>query len=186
MLLRVFKLFSIIYLLFGLTSLNAADYDDDVLEIFSRLLPRFVLMSNQKLKIENQIDICVLHEDVDGMALINLLDKINNNYPNGLKNYKIKFSHNDFTNLDLCKDSELVFLFNASEKHVADTISYAKKEKIMTVSYDAKLLAKGVGLSLFLGRKIVPYINVKALQDNGILLDSLLFRISKIYTQTDK
>ena len=55
----------------------------------------------------------------------------------------------------------------------------------MTVSYDASLLTEGVEVSLFLGRKILPYINVKALNRNTITIDQILLRISKIYMETD-
>ena len=143
-------------------------------------------MSDQKLKLKNEIDICILHEQVDERVVLSLMDKINNDYPNGLKNYKIIFHHNDFSNFDSCKNSELIFLFNSSQKHIADAVHYSKQQKSISVSYDDALLSNGVDISLFLGRKIIPYINVKSLQKKGIEMDNILLRISKIYMETDK
>lgn len=180
------KVLFIFCLLFSFTAVNAANYDDDVLEIFSKLLPRFIIMSDQKLKIKNQIDICVLHEDVELDAATSLIDKITDNYPAGIKNYNIKLVQTDFTNLSSCKNSELIFLFNTSPKKVSEVLIYAKKQQILSVSYDASLLTEGVEVSLFLGRKILPYINVKALKRNAITIDQILLRISKIYMETDK
>ncbi len=173
-------------LFLSLTELNAADYDEDVLEIFSKLLPRFVIMSDQKAKIKDQITICVLHEDVEEGVASRLIDKTIHNYPQGIKNYNIKLIQTDFTNLSSCKNSELLFLFNTSEKNIDEALLYAKKQKTLTVSYDASLLTNGVEVSLFLGRKILPYINVNALKKNSIMIDPILLRISKIYMETDK
>ena len=173
-------------LLFSFTTVNAANYDDDVLGIFAKLLPRFIIMSDQKLKIKDQIDICILHEDVESDAASSLIDKITDNYPAGIKNYNIKLTQTDFTNLSSCRNSELLFLFNASPKKISEALLYAKKQQILTVSYDASLLTEGVEVSLFLGRKILPYINVKALKRNTITIDQILLRISKIYMETDK
>ena len=71
------------------TVLHASDYDDDTLEIFSKIIPRFVLMSTQKNTLQNKIGICVLHDKFDDRATATLMDKIYNNYPDGIKNYKL-------------------------------------------------------------------------------------------------
>ena len=183
---QILRFVFLISLLTNFTTLNASVYDDDVLEIFSKILPRFVLMDNQKTKLKDEIDICVLHNLVDERSALSLIDKINNNYPNGLKNYKIKFTHDNYSNIAACQDSQLIFLFNSSDKEIADALLFAKKQKSLTVSYDDALLSRGVEISLFLGRKIVPYINIKALQKNGMEMDNLLLRISKIYIEMDK
>ena len=166
--------------------MNAADYDEDVLDIFSKLLPRFVVMSDQNIKVKEQIDICVLYEEVDEGIVSTLIDKTKHNYPQGLKNYKINFIKAAYSNLSLCKNSELLFLLNTSEKHINDTLSYAKKQKSITASYDASLLAEGIEVSLFLGRKTQPYINIGALRKNGTVIDPILLRISKLYMEMDK
>ena len=143
-------------------------------------------MSDQNIKIKDQIDICILHEDEDEEIVSSLIDKTKHNYPQGLKKDKINFIRAQYLNPSLCKNSELIFLFNTSEKHIDDAVLYAKKQKSITVSYDASLLAEGVEVSLFLGRKTQPYINMGALKKNGIILDPILLRISKLYMEMDK
>ena len=186
MLVKYVKLLFVFCLLFSFTTVNAANYDDDVLEIFAKLLPRFIIMSDQKLKIKDQIDVCILREDVEEDAATTLIDKIIDNYPSGIKKDNIELIQTDFTDLNVCKNSELLFLFNASPKKIREALLYAKNHQTLTVSYDASLLAEGVEVSLFLGRKILPYINVKALKRNSITIDQILLRISKIYMETDK
>ncbi len=186
MLLHFFRNFLAFFLLLGSVSVNAGNYDEDVLEIYSKLLPRFIVMSDQSIRVKDEIHICLLEEEVDETAAISLKERISCNYPQGIKNYKIKMTLANYTELSTCKNSELLFLFNSSKTHISETLAYAKRHNSMTVSYDASLLEEGVSLSLYLGRKTLPYINTTALKRNGITLDPILLRISKLYMQGDK
>jgi hypothetical protein len=183
-LVKFVKVFLAFFLFFNVTTVSATDYDDDIIEIFSKLLPRFVVMNDHA--INHQIDICVLHEDIDKSIVQLLADKIAHNYPQGLKNYKIKVTPAEFTNLSSCKNSELMFFFNTSQTRITNALVYANKQKSLTVSYDASLLLDGMEVSLYLGRKTIPFINIGALKKNGIVLDPILLRISKLYIETDK
>ena len=70
------KVLFFIYLLSSTASLYA--YDDDILNIYSKMLPRFILMSSQKEKISDKIEICVLHDAIDDRDAALLMDKVNN------------------------------------------------------------------------------------------------------------
>jgi len=140
-------------------------------------------MSNQKQSLQNNIDICILHDDYDERTALSLINKIQTNYPNGIKNYTITLNHNDYSNLHKCRKSELTFMFNSEEKNIENTIAVLNRNGVITMSYDARYLEKGVETSLFLGRKVVPYINISVLRQNGIEIDNGLVQISKIYLQ---
>ena len=179
-----FLLFTFILTL-NSTTLYALTYDDDVLDIFSKLLPRFILMSSKKNKIQDKIVICVLHDRIDERIALSLMDKIDSNYPNGIKNYKIKLINSNYSNIDLCQNSQLAFMLDTGEKNIEKAIKFSNENTIFTMSYDAKYLENGVNASLFLGRKVTPYINMSAVSKNGIELDNALVRISKIYSNED-
>ena len=66
-----------------------------------------------------------------------------------------------------------------------NSIRILNKNSIFTMSYDAKYLVNGVAATLFLGRKVIPYINISALRQSGIEVDNALVQISKIYLQGD-
>ena len=100
-------LFLTFLLLFNTLSIHASDYDEDILEIFSKILPRLILMSTQKEKIEDEIQIWILYEEVDFNAANSLTDKINSNYPNGIKNHKINIIHTNYNELIKCQDTQL-------------------------------------------------------------------------------
>jgi hypothetical protein len=170
-------------MLFNVSTLSASTYDDDTLEIFSKILPRFVLMSSQKDKLKDEISICVLHNTVDENLAKSLIDKVTKNYPDGIKNYKIKLIGSSYSNIDSCLNTQLLFIFNSDENNIKKSIEFSNNNGKLTMSYDSILLKDGAGISLFMGRKIIPYINLKAIQKNGIELDNVLLRISKIYSE---
>jgi hypothetical protein len=49
------------------------------------------------------------------------------------------------------------------------------------MSYNNHYLEYGVGSSLFIGKKVVPYLNTEAIFNNKLEIDNILLRISKIY-----
>ena len=180
------NLFIFFLILFNSSILTASVYDDDTLEIFSKILPRIVLMSSQKEKITNDLNICVVHDNLDERIAQSLIDKVSNNYKNGIKNLKINLINTNYSTLNNCKNTQLLFMFNSNEENIKKTILFSNKNKLITMSYDSKLLEDGVGISLFLGRKIVPYINTQAIHKNDVEFNNILLRISKIYSKKRK
>ncbi len=171
---------------FNATLLNAFVYDDDVLDIFSKTLPRFILMSSQKERIKDDLEICILHDEIDELTALSLIEKVNENYPNGIKDYQIRLINSNYSTIDLCQNSQLAFMFNTSKENINKALSFSFRHSILSVSYDERLLHEGVGLSMFLGRKVTPYVNINALHKNGIELNNILLRISKIYEGGDR
>ena len=169
--------------------LSAAAYDSDILNTYSKLSPRFILMSTQKSKIDERINICLSHEPEDEAAAQELIDLTRANYPKGIKEYEIHFVKTRYGDARACSESQLHFLFNTNRESLKNALLFSQTQKIMTISYDGKHLEDGVDISLFIGRKIVPHLNIKSIEKKGIQLDNLLLRISKIYninTKADK
>jgi len=179
------RFFFLFVFTFYTTVLQASMYDEDTLEIFSKIIPRFVLMSTQKNTLQNKIGICILHDKFDEKATETLTDKIHNSYPDGIKNYKIKVIESEYSSVEVCGRSQLVFMFDSNEKNIDNSIRILRQYPILTMSYNAKYLENGVGATLFLGRKVVPYINMGAIRQSGIELDNVLVQISKIYGKGD-
>lgn len=162
-----------------------SSYDEDTLEIFSKIIPRMVLMSSRKESIQNQLDICVLHDKLDERDASLLIQKIRKNYPSGIKNHPIGLFRNEFKNIEGCKKSQIAFMFDTDERTISNAVHYFNKNAIFSISYNPNYLENGVNSSLFLGRKVTPYLNIASLYQSGIELDNALVQISKIYTKGD-
>ncbi|MBU1218064.1 hypothetical protein KJ870_07540 [bacterium] len=166
--------------------LYAFSYDDDSLNIFAKIIPRFILMSESKNKIDKEITICLLYDSVEKNAADSLADKIKQNYPQGIKNYNIVTVLSEYTDFQTCQKAQLLFLFNTDENNLRRALDFSNIHKTLTVSYDAALLEFGVDMSLFLGRNIAPYINIKSILAKEIKLENVFLRISKIYKSGEK
>jgi len=179
------RLFLSIVLMLNVSALHALSYDDDILNIYSKILPRFIIMSSIKEKIKDNVEICILYDDIDALVALSLVDKVKSNYPKGIKKHKINLLTTTYSNITKCENAQLVFMFNSNEKNINNAVVFSNKQSTLTMSYDAALLENGVEISLFIGRKVLPYINMGAIINNKIELDNLLLRISKIYTGKD-
>ncbi|MBF0264692.1 MAG: DUF4154 domain-containing protein [Gammaproteobacteria bacterium] len=157
------------------------DYDKNVLEIIAKIIPRIVLMSSQKSKATDSIDVCLLRDDTEQKSAQLLKNAIKANYPKGIKNTPINFVISDFDNANACRHSQITFMFNSNNKKIRETVTVLNQFQLLTMSYDEKFLEHGVGLSLFIGKKVVPYINTQAIFDNNIEINNMLLRVSKIY-----
>ena len=166
--------------------LNAANYNEDILNIYSKMLPRFVVMSSQKDKIDASIEICALYDRLDERVARSLGDKIKSDYPNGLLKYPIKFVLSDYSNVEACKNAQLAFMLNSDDEHIERALLYLRENGALAMSYDIGLLEKGADVSLFIGRTVTPYLNMKSISEKKILLDNLLLRVSKIYVEAKK
>lgn len=176
------KLFLLLTLLTP-TLMNAINYNEDILNIYAKMVPRFVIMSSQKNKIKDKIEICILHEQLDERVANLLNNNIKRNYPDGLLNNPLHITQSYYRNLQSCKESEIVFMFNTNKTDIDKTVKFLQENKILSMSYDISLLEKGADISLFIGRKVVPYINMKSASQKKIIFDNLLIRVSKIYME---
>lgn len=167
-------------------AINASAYDDDTLTIFAKIIPRMVLMSSQKERVKETIEICITSEKIDEGTAMSLIDQIQNTYPNGIAKHSFRLTNSNYIAIEKCKNSQLIFLLNSTDKNIEKTLQYAHDHGGLTMSYDPKYLENGVETSLFFGRKVTPYLNINALRKNGIEIDNLLIRISKVYLYEDK
>ena len=161
--------------------LHGASYDSDLLNTYSKLSPRFVLMSSQKSKSDLDIKICLVHNQEDEKSAQEFIDLSDMNYPDGIKEYKLSFVKTSYESFETCRSSALLFLFDIDSDTLKKVVTFSLKYQIMTISYNPDYLLEGVDISLFVGREIKPYLNPKSIFSKDIHLDNILLRISKIY-----
>lgn len=167
--------------LFYSAVLCASVYDDETLTLFSKIMPRMVIMSSQKERIKENIELCIVNDKIDERIALSLMDKLHNTYPNGINKNLLRLTNTTYSTIERCQNSQLVFLLSSNEQNIKKALQYTQKHTVISMSYDPLYLAYGVETSLFLGRKVTPYLNINELHKNGIEVDNLLIRISKIY-----
>lgn len=176
---RYFGFSVLLFTLFSPFSLSAAYYDTTLLTLFSKILPRIVSLSSLAPEEGKPLSVCIVREDVDASAAKTFEVMLSD----AAHKHVIESIETDFSHMSVCGKSQLVFLFDAPTETVVTALSSFKEFHPMIASYDAKLLSSGADVSLFIGRSVKPYINLKSLKDKQIRLDALILQVSKIYGQ---
>jgi hypothetical protein len=162
-------------------SMMADYYDTDLLMILSKILPRIVSMSSLDPSEGVPIRVCIVHEDVDRPAAEHFETLLKRNSSDGGDVHGLQSKRTDFSHMAACGKSQLIFLFDARPATVAPALSEAKKFQAIVAAYNTALLSQGADISLFVGRSVMPYLNLSSLKDKNISLDTILLRVSKIY-----
>lgn len=172
----------IVVILFMIKSLlYSSEYSDVKIAIFAKILPRVILMSSQKERIVDSLNICLIRDELDSSSAKLLADKIYVNYPKSLLKKDINIESVTFNELDKCKSAHLLFMFDTREELVSRVVDFSNSYGVLSAAYNDNYLESGLQLSIFIGRKVTPYINISAINRSNIELDNLLLRISKIY-----
>jgi len=126
--------------------LYAQNYDLDLLNTYSKLSPRFVLMSTQKDTIEEEMKICVLHVLKDKRIAESFIEMAKNNYPEGIMDYEIKFIESSYEQVSICKSAQVLFLLNTDDDSLKKVLAFSNSHKILSISYDKKLQEQGADI----------------------------------------
>lgn len=179
----IIRLGLLFVLILNPVSMMADYYDTDVLTIFSKILPRIVSMSSLDPSEGAPINVCIVHEDVDMPAAKHFEALLKQNTLNSGPVQRLQSIRTDFSHISTCGKSQLIFLFDARPATVARALSEAKKIQAIVAAYNTMFLSEGVDISLYVGRSVKPYLNLRSLKDKNISLDTMLLRVSKIYGQ---
>ena len=138
--------------------------------------------SNFQKKIKNNsIKIAILYDANSYQSALLLKDKIETRYPNKIQDYTIQTVLLPY-NKKITYDANLYYLFPTDSKNIQLIINKAKKIKALTFSYLNSDLNNGIMLSLDIGKKVKPIINLNAAKSGEITFRPILLKISKIYT----
>lgn len=173
--------FFLLLIMLQSATLQAAQYDENVLQIFSKIAPRLVLLSSKKSEATKQIDLCIVHEKTDAYVAERFGRMIKDNASGGTIETLIRTA--DIEEAYRCTPSQLLFFFNTSAARIQKVLEQCSKSAPITVAYDSKLLGSGIDVSLFFGRSVTPYIDIARLKEKKITFDEVMLRVSKIYVE---
>ncbi len=177
---NIFLILLLIYNLFA----RAGDYSDLILDMHANILPKLVLMDlkfKDKL-IDSKVLISILYNNGDKYIAQKLKKLIKKRYKNGIKNIQIKIKLIQYDDFIKTEDkSTLIYLLDTSKENILDIVDSAKKRSYITFSNNKTYLEFGINMSLHIGKKVKPYLNLKSMKENGIAPISTLLKISKLY-----
>ncbi|MEA3330807.1 MAG: YfiR/HmsC family protein [Campylobacterota bacterium] len=172
-----------IFLFIFTTTIFATQINDSLLKIHAVLVPKIALMDYEfKQKIDNDsIVIALMYDMVNYKDALSLKEKIDTKYKDGIKNYSIKTKLVLYSKIGNTK-ANIYYIFPTRVKNIQKVVKKADFTQALTFSYSNDDLKYGVMLSLIVGSKIKPLINLTAIKSGEITFRPILLDISAIYT----
>ena len=161
-----------------------ATHNRTILEMQANIIPKLILMDynyDEKL-VNGTILITVLYESQDRYYADMLRTLIHKSYPDGIQSYKVEVQLEEYGEyLRQPTAATLLFYFESDLDTITKANQKAARMHIITFGYDPKMLSVGTNLSLFIGAKTRPYVNLTSLKAHNIAFRPILTRISKFY-----
>ncbi len=174
------------FLLLSATVTCAAGLNDDLLRIHANIVPKTVLMDydfRDKL-VDGHITVTVLCMRNDLYYARNLKKYIERKYAAGLEDMGVRVNiktYRDFSGKPQPR-STIFYLLPAPAPTVRAALRHLEHSHVIIFSYDPNELRNGAHISLLIGYRVKPVLNLSALKNSDITLRPAIIRISELYT----
>ena len=175
----------LIFLVLTAAVTRAAGLKDDLLRIHANIVPKTVLMDyNFREKLVNgHITVSVLCMKKDMYYARNLKKYIESKYISGLEDLEVRVNIETYRKFagKPCSPSTIYYLLPASDSVMRSALKHLENSHTIIFSYDPAKLRNGAHISLLIGYRVKPVLNLAALKSSGITLRPAIIRISDIY-----
>jgi len=129
----------------------------------------------------NSVLINLVYDKKSYKDALSLKNKISAKYKNGIKKHSLKITLVPYSEVQN-HDANIYYLFPSNPKNIKKVIKKAQSNQALTFSYLWKDLEHGVMVSVKVGNKIKPIINLNATKSNKITFRPVLLDISNVYS----
>ena len=176
----------LIFLVLTAAVTRAAGLKDDLLRIHANIVPKTVLMDyNFEEKLVNgHITVSVLCMKKDMYYARNLKKYIYSKYISGLEALEVMVNIETYRKFAEKPRSPctIYYLLPASDSVIRSALKHLENSHTIIFSYDPAVLRNGAHISLLIGYRVKPVLNLPALKSSGITLRPAIIRISELYT----
>ncbi len=165
-----------------ITSTFALSINESLLKVHAVLVPKIYLMDygfKEKLQ-NNSIIISLLYDASSYKSAVSLKNKIDGKYRDGIKGHSVKVKLTAYNSLANTQ-ANIYYLFPTDRQNIKEVIKKANSNHALTFSYLNDDLKYGIMLSLKVGKRVKPIINLDAIKLHNITFRPVLLKISKIY-----
>lgn len=160
--------------------------DESILKIHATFVPKISLMNYNlpEHSIGNSVVIAIFYESGNYRDALFLKKLIDTKYNHGIGSYKIKTELVIYSEkLDV--KANVYYFFPTDSLNIRRAIKSANLNQALTFSYSKKDLKEGVMLSVLVGIKVRPILNLKVIKSSNITFWPVLLNISEIYKDED-
>jgi len=178
-------LMKIIFLILLLsTFVFSKTINNSLLKIHANIMPKVLLLEkNIKEKIKNNtINITIAYEESNYKEMKFLEQSIKREYPNGISGYEIKIEFIDYKAFKECNiDTNILYIFPSSKENIKMLIKGYNDCNTITFASDKEYLKYDAMISIDVGKKVKPIVNLVAVKKFGIAFKPVLLSISKVF-----
>ncbi len=176
----------ILGILLTVSYLFSETINNSLLDIHATIMPKVLLLEHgieKKIK-DRKIHITIAYEDNNYKDMKFLKTSIKSKYPKGISGYKIDIDLINYNNFKKCKqNTNILYIFPSSEKNIKTLIKEYKKCHAITFASVKKYLKLDAMISIDVGKKVKPIVNLNAVKTSGISFKPVLLSISKVYQE---
>ena len=170
-------------LLFIFNTLFALTINESLLNIHAMLVPKIPLMDykfKEKLN-QDAISIIIFYDKINYKSAKLLKRKIDVKYTDGIKEHPIKVKLVSYNKVKMVRNlkANIYYLLPSNQKNIKNVLRSAKENSSLTFSYLKHTLKDGCMISLNIGKRVKPIINLEAIKSNNISLRPVLLDISE-------
>ncbi|NPA58940.1 MAG: YfiR family protein [Epsilonproteobacteria bacterium] len=171
------KFLLIISILFS--TIFAININESLLSIHATLVPKIPLMDYKfREKLDNDaIKIIIYHDRATYKSAKLLKKKIDKKYKDGINKHKIETKLISYNKKQSLK-ANIYYLLPSTKSNIKKALHYAKENNAITFSYSKSTLSDGCMISLNIGKRVKPIINLEAIKSGKISLRPVLLDIS--------
>lgn len=173
-----------LYLVAGVVSAQAAEYNSLVLRAQASIFPKIIMLDNDlEAKIHgNEIVLHIFYESIDLRSAIELKDLIVQQYKGSIGNYsldiKLKEAGSNVVFGDVIPTAYLVL--TVSDVLLNNIMAVASENQRIFFSYNHRDMKRYSLISLLLKEKVYIYLNKKQLSGYGIKFQPVFYKIVKV------
>ena len=165
----------------------AMSINESLLKVHATLVPKILLMDYdfKEKTIDNKILIVIYYDRSEYKSAVYLKNKIESKYVDGINGYSIACELITYNDVKIIK-ANIIYLFPSKKENILKATNFAAKVKALTFAYLQDDLINNVMISVKIGSRVKPIINLDSIKANNICLRPVLLNISEIYRSKDK
>lgn len=180
------KFFIVLFILSNL--LYSKTINDSLLEIHATIMPKVLLLEHnvENKIIDNKINITIAYENNNYKDMKFLQKAIELKYPEGLSGYKIEVNSMNYKEFTKCDNAtNILYIFPSSKDNIDKLITLFRQCSVITFASQQEYLKNNAMISIDVGKKVKPIVNLNAVKASGISFKPVLLSISKVYKNDD-
>ena len=174
----------LLILLMSYLSIYAYNVNNSILKIHASIMPKIFLLAHgfENDIHNNTILISIAHNQTNKKSAIYLKNEIKSKYKK-LNSYDIEVKTINYKDINRCnKTTNILYLLPTNNEDLKQAVNIAKKCHALTFSYAIDDLENNAMVSVNIGKKVKPILNLSAIKESNLSFRPVLLSISEIYT----